>query len=110
MDHLGGGKWESGSERRTARAWRGHRRMASARDITEPGAYHLVYRRAMLFVVIQRCRPRKAAATLARRGAFLPRTYAEIVQRTSAVRFRMTGFGLGARGHAKHLLKTRGGK
>jgi hypothetical protein len=23
---------------------------------------------------------------------------------------RMTGFGLGARGHAKHLLKMRGGK
>jgi hypothetical protein len=37
--------------------------------------------------------------------SFQPRE-AEILQRTSSVRFRMTGFGFGARGQNQHLLKT----
>jgi len=92
--------------------------MASARDITEPGAYHLVYDCATAFFrgeadgqpegrrYISLLLTARQQLTLQSLGHPHP---AYFTQNKSDV-LRMTGFGLGARGHAKHLLKTRGGK
>src|SRR5712692_3754538 len=81
-----------------AESLRHERRAASAGNITEQGAYHLVYRRAMPFLGAQAPTRQLMTGCQAR--------CAEIPRPSSSAELRMTGFGFGARGHAKHLLKT----
>src|SRR5713101_159682 len=78
-------------------------RAASAGNITEQGAYHLVYRRAMPFFGDRGANPRPHARQMM---TGCQARCAEIPHPSSSDGLRMTGFGFGARGHAKYLLKT----
>ncbi len=88
--------------------------MASAGDITEPGAYHLVHECAMAFFrgeangqpegrrYISLLLTARQQLTLRSLGHPHPAHYF----RDKSDVLRMTGFGNVARGHAKHLLKN----